>query len=130
MKRRRSTALLLWVAVLSCSAGALAQAPAEAGDVEAGRGHFDRGVEYVEDGDLHGALVEFKRAYAASPNYRVLYNLGQVCNELREYVDAQRYLQMYLTQGAGEIRAGAQARRREHAGQALEPHRHAGARQQ
>jgi hypothetical protein len=103
MTLRTSATLLLWAAVLSCSFAVRAQAPAETGDVEAGRGHFDRGVEYVEDGDLHGALVEFKRAYAASPNYRVLYNLGQVCNELREYVDAQRYLQMYLTQGAGEI---------------------------
>jgi PEGA domain len=103
MKFRSAATVLLWAVVLWCAAAVRAQTPVEAGDLEAGRGHFDRGVEYVEDGDLHGALIEFKRAYAASPNYRVLYNLGQVCNELREYVDAQRYLQMYLTQGAGEI---------------------------
>jgi hypothetical protein len=39
-----------------------------------------------------------------------LYNLGQVCNELREYTDAQRYFQRYLSDGADEISA---ARKRE-----------------
>lgn len=76
---------------------------ASAGDVESGRSHFDRGVDYVQDGDLTAALIEFKRAYVAAPNYRVLYNLGQVSNELRDYTEAQRYLQRYLADGAGEI---------------------------
>ncbi len=39
--------------------------------------HFGRGVELYKDGDSGGALVEFKRAYELSPNYRVLYNMGQ-----------------------------------------------------
>jgi tetratricopeptide (TPR) repeat protein len=98
--------------LLSASLGrgrARAQAD-ETGDVDASRSHFDRGVEYVQDGDLRAALIEFKRAYAASPNYRVLYNMGQVCNELREYTDAQRHFQTYLADGADEIPA---ARRRE-----------------
>jgi tetratricopeptide (TPR) repeat protein len=82
----------------------------ETGDVDAGRSHFDRGVEYVQDGDLRAALIEFKRAYLASPNYRVLYNLGQVCNELREYTEAQRYFESYLSDGADEIQP---ARKRE-----------------
>ena len=77
-----------------------------AGDVGAGRSHFEKGVEYFQDGDLRAALIEFKRAYVASPNYRVLYNLGQVCAELREYAEAQRYFQRYLTDGAGEIDPG------------------------
>lgn len=91
-------------------------APAGAQDVENGdpvslsRNHFDRGVEYVQDGDLKAALIEFKRAYAYSPNYRVLYNLGQVSNELREYIEAQNYYRRYLTDGANEIDA---ARRRD-----------------
>ena len=83
-----------------------ARAEGTGGDVDAGRAHFDRGVEYVQDGDLRAALIEFKRAYVASPNYRVLYNLGQVCNELREYTEAQRYFQRYLSEGGDEIPAG------------------------
>lgn len=73
------------------------------GNVEAGRNHFDRGVDYYRDGNINAALIEFKRAYAASPNYRVLYNLGQVANALNDYVEAQRYFQQYLDDGGSEI---------------------------
>jgi tetratricopeptide (TPR) repeat protein len=87
----------LWIAL--CTGGAHAQT----GDLESGRSHFDRGVGYVQDGDLKAALIEFKRAYSAAPNYRVLYNLGQVSSELREYTDARRYFERYLKDGAGEL---------------------------
>jgi tetratricopeptide (TPR) repeat protein len=78
--------------------------------IEVSHGHFDRGVEFVQDGDLRAASIEFKRAYAASPNYKVLYNLGQVSNELREYIDAQAYYRRYLSDGGNEIEP---ARRRD-----------------
>lgn len=73
------------------------------GNVTTSHEHFNRGVEYVHDGDLKGALIEFKRAYAASPNYRVLYNLGQVANAIGKYVEAQSYFQRYLNDGAEDI---------------------------
>ena len=73
------------------------------GNVEAGRSYFDRGVDYYRDGNIHAALIEFKRAYEAAPNYRVLYNLGQVANALNDYVEAQRYFQRYLQDGGAEI---------------------------
>ena len=93
---------LLFVALLG--AGGLARAQDAAGsNPESGRNHFNSGVEYYRDGDLKGALIEFKRAYAASPNFRVLYNLGQVSSELRDYVEAQRYFQRYLRDGGGDI---------------------------
>lgn len=72
-------------------------------NAEAGRGHFDRGVDYYRDGNINAALIEFKRAYEAAPNYRVLYNLGQVANALNDYVEAQRYFQRYLQDGGAEI---------------------------
>ena len=78
-------------------------ARAEDEDVDTGRSHFKAGVDYYRDGDLNTALIEFKRAYAAAPNYRLLYNLGQVSHELRDYTEAQRYFQRYLREGAGEI---------------------------
>jgi len=99
----------LLVCLLGGSAVAGAQAEAS-GSIEASRDHFNRGVEYVQDGDLKGALIEFKRAYAAAANYRVLYNLGQVENELRNYTEAQAYFQRYLKDGGDDIPA---ARRRE-----------------
>jgi tetratricopeptide (TPR) repeat protein len=80
------------------------------GDVDTGRSHFKNGVDYYRDGDLGAALIEFKRAYAAAPNYRLLYNLGQVSHELLDYTNAQAYFQRYLSEGGAEIEA---ARRQE-----------------
>jgi len=72
-------------------------------DVDTARSHFKAGVDYYKDGDLSAALVEFKRSYAAVSNYRILYNIGQVCRELRDYTEAERYFQQYLKQGGSEI---------------------------
>ena len=102
-----SSVLLLLCALGSSAARAQTET---AGSLEASRGHFNRGVEYVQDGDLKGALIEFKRAYAIAPNYRVLYNLGQVENELRNYTEAQAYFQRYLNDGGDDVPL---ARRRE-----------------
>ena len=49
------------------------------------RAHFERGVEYYTEGDFRAALVELTRAYALQPTYKMLYNLGQVAFELRDY---------------------------------------------
>jgi hypothetical protein len=76
---------------------------ADSADVDAARTHFKLGIDSYRDSDLPTALVEFKRAYAASPNYRLLFNLGQVCQELRDYPEAERYFKQYLHDGAGEI---------------------------
>jgi tetratricopeptide (TPR) repeat protein len=76
---------------------------ADTADVDAARTHFKLGIDSYRDSDLPTALIEFKRAYAASPNYRLLYNLGQVCEELRDYPEADRYFKQYLRDGAGEI---------------------------
>lgn len=75
----------------------------EVGDPEAARTHFKLGIDSYRDNDLPTALIEFKRAYAASPNYRVLYNLAQVSEELRDYPEAERYLNQYLHDGQAEI---------------------------
>src|SRR5262245_61950348 len=40
---------------------------------------FDRGYELYEEGEYPLALIEFNRAYELVPNYKVLYNIGQVC---------------------------------------------------
>jgi len=74
-------------------------------DVDTARSHFKAGVDYYKDGDLNAALVEFKRSYAAVSNYRILYNIGQVCRELRDYTEAERYFKQYLKQGGSEIDA-------------------------
>jgi tetratricopeptide (TPR) repeat protein len=61
---------------------------------------FDRGFELYEEGEYPLALIEFNRAYELVPNYRVLYNIGQVCIQLGQYANARRALEEYLQKGA------------------------------
>ncbi|HSY22991.1 MAG TPA: PEGA domain-containing protein [Polyangiaceae bacterium] len=77
---------------------------ASATSQEAAR-HFDQGVKLYEEGDWRGALVEFERAYATLPNYRVLYDIGQSRFQLQEYAGALDALQKYLAEGGSEIPA-------------------------
>lgn len=98
---------LVFACVLSL-AGVFGEARAHAqddtgGDVDTGRSHFKSGVDYYRDGDLSAAMIEFKRAYSAAPNYRLLYNLGQVSQELLDYTGAQSYFQRYLDEGGSAI---------------------------
>ncbi|HMI93305.1 MAG TPA: PEGA domain-containing protein [Polyangiales bacterium] len=100
--------LASWVAVPQ----ALAQdepADAEVGadsldpvTVEA-RAHFQKGVDFYAEGDLNAARVELERAYALQPTYRLLFNLGQVAYEQREYAAAERYFRDYLEQGGDDV---------------------------
>lgn len=70
---------------------------------EEARAHFHMGVNFYKEGDFPAALVEFKRAQAAFPHYKVLFNLGQTALELQDYVSALDYLHDYLAQGGAEI---------------------------
>ena len=65
--------------------------------------HFTRARALYDEGDFPLALVEFKRAYELSPNYRVLYNIGQVNIQLFNYAAARTTLEKYLKDGGDEI---------------------------
>jgi hypothetical protein len=78
--------------------------------VEEGREHFTRGVALFRESDFRGALVEFQRAYATAPSYRILYNLGQTYLELHEYASALTAFQKYVAEGGAQL---ASARRAE-----------------
>lgn len=64
---------------------------------------FDRGFELYEEGEYPLALIEFNRAYELVPNYRVLYNIGQVCIQLGQYANARRALEEYLQKGGDAL---------------------------
>lgn len=84
--------------------GAEAQAaPASSEEVREASEHFERGVRFYEDGDYRAALLEFQRSYALQHAYQLLYNLGQVADELRDYAGAEGYFQRYLAEGKGVI---------------------------
>jgi hypothetical protein len=90
-------AALVWLAV--------APGPARPDPVREAQRHFDLGLSLYQEGDLRGALVEFKRAHEVFPNYRVLYNLGVVARELHDWAGALRHYREYLDRGGDWIPA-------------------------
>jgi hypothetical protein len=78
------------------------QGPNASASLEA-RTRFNRGVELYRDGDLAGALAEFRRADALAPAYRLKYNIAQVCEEQHDYACAADALRAYLSGGGREI---------------------------
>jgi tetratricopeptide (TPR) repeat protein len=66
---------------------------------------YERGLSLYSGGEYLLALVEFERAYQLAPNYRVLYNVGQVRIQLARYSKAREALEEYLRQGGEEINA-------------------------
>lgn len=104
---RRFLRVALMLFTLTCvhtSAPMLVQAQTTA-DKQKAADHFGRGKELYEEGDYQGALVEFERAYELAPNYRVLYNIGQVKYQLQDYPGAMSALEQYLREGGAEIAA-------------------------
>ena len=87
-----------------------ADTTAEAGDVEQARKHFGQGLKLYKDGDFDAALVQFERAYAEKPNFKVLYNIAQCYFELHQYVEARDTLARYLKEGAGQLDAERQTK--------------------
>jgi hypothetical protein len=80
------------------------EAPAAGDEARAqAQARWKRGVELYAEGDYAGAQAEFRRAYALSPHYRVLYNLGQVACQLHDYIGGAGYLAQFLREGGDEI---------------------------
>jgi hypothetical protein len=82
-------------------AGTVAHADAE----DDARARVKRGLDLYDEGEYRLALAELERAYELVPNYKVLYNIGQVHIQLGEYARAQRALRRYLDDGKDEITA-------------------------
>ncbi len=72
-------------------------------DVSEAKERFKKGVELFQDADYEGALVEFKAAYEAAPNYKVKYNIGTSLTKLHRYVEAKKELEAYLEEGGEDI---------------------------
>ncbi|APR86590.1 Dihydrolipoamide acetyltransferase [Minicystis rosea] len=98
MKLTPLLASLLSAALLLGPRGAAAQ-----DKTDQGRVHFTNAVALYREGDYRNALIEFRRAYEISGNYRALYNIGQTEFELQNYAGALRSFQAYLAQGGADI---------------------------
>jgi hypothetical protein len=64
---------------------------------------YQRALKSYDEGNFDAALVEFRRAYELAPTFRILYNLGVVSLELRDYASALDYFERYLVEGAASI---------------------------
>ncbi len=70
---------------------------------EEARVQFAQGVEFYEAGKYEKAAIAFERAYELKPSYRILYNIGQVENELEHYAAALGAYSRYLKEGGDEV---------------------------
>jgi tetratricopeptide (TPR) repeat protein len=86
------------------SAAPAAAAPSEATIREASD-HYEAGLALYADGEFKRAAIEFDRAYELVPNYRALYNIGQVRIQLHDYARAFKALKAYLKEGGDKIDA-------------------------
>jgi tetratricopeptide (TPR) repeat protein len=94
------------VAILSVQSLAAAQSGAAeepADPTERARVHFKLGVDFYHEHNYRAALIEFQRAYAASPHYKLLYNLGQASLELQEDSNGIDYFTRYLREGGDDL---------------------------
>jgi hypothetical protein len=101
----RGSWLLLAVFALAGAPGvAWAQAPTKEQIAEA-RQHYQKGLELYEEGDFEAALVELQRAYDTAPAYKILYNIGLVQRQLKDYAACVRSFRKYLEDGGKKIDA-------------------------
>ncbi|MBX3230464.1 MAG: PEGA domain-containing protein [Labilithrix sp.] len=118
--QRRSLAVAIVVAKLVVSAPVLGAEPepereeapqasqeaaAETEAQQEARSRFKRALELADDGQLDAALVELNRAYELSPSYRLLYNVGVVHQQLKDYTRALEAFERYLSEGGSEVPA-------------------------
>jgi hypothetical protein len=101
---RRLFALVFFGCALAFSFVSEARAECKEGRAEA-ESRFKKGVELFQEADFQGSLVEFKRSYECVPNYNVLYNIGQVYFQLKDYANALKTLQQYLDAGGSRVPA-------------------------
>jgi hypothetical protein len=97
---RRSLVVLAAVSTLAGVAHADGKDPPGADEASE---RFRSGVQFYKDGDFTAAQVEFKRAYELSPNWRVLYNLGQTSRDLKDYAAALSAFEQYLREGGKDV---------------------------
>jgi tetratricopeptide (TPR) repeat protein len=88
-------------------------ASADEAAAAAAREHFEHGYALAQSGSFEAAIEEFELAYAASPNFSVLFNLGQAYGASGRAVKAAHTLERYLELGGTAIDSGQRRRSEE-----------------
>jgi tetratricopeptide (TPR) repeat protein len=95
---RTTHALLAALAALATTRVGRADDPREDA-----RAHYARGLALVGQNGYEGALREFNEAYAISPQFAVLYNIGQAHVALGQALEAIEVLSRYLRDGDNRV---------------------------
>lgn len=93
----------LWWLVLALGSTLAVPAWADEEPWRAARTHYQQGVELAKRGDYQAALEAFNAAYAASPHFAVLYNIGQAEVALGRPQKAIEVLERYLRDGKDDV---------------------------
>jgi hypothetical protein len=102
--RSRAAVVAFVVVAQACAARAsFAAGNDAAARTDTAASHFKHGVALYKDGDYEAALIEFRRAQELTPNYRVLFDIGQSLYQLQRYADALKAFEDYLAQGGTQI---------------------------
>src|SRR5690349_18009259 len=70
---------------------------------EAAGARYARGIDLANQGLYEAALEQFNAAYATSPHFAVLYNIGQAQIALGRPIQAIEALSKYLHDGADQV---------------------------
>lgn len=90
------------------STGNAAPTPTPA-QMEEARQRYRRALELYDEGtkeSSEAALLELERAYALAPSFRLLYNVGLVSTQLRQYARAYDAFERYLKEGGSDVPSG------------------------
>jgi len=98
----------VFVAAMSClETAVLGQAAGtSAEDTEKAKKLFENGIEFLEEGKIEPALMEFEEAYRILPNLMVLYNIGMCLKELSRYAEASSAFSKFLSEGGESLDKG------------------------
>jgi hypothetical protein len=77
--------------------------PARAQVEDQARMQYQQGIELFENGKLEQAAIAFERAYELKPSWKIMFNLGQVRNDLGHFAEALKAYTRYLAEGGGEV---------------------------
>ncbi len=95
--------LARWFVALALGVGVAAPARADEDPKKVAHQHYEAGADAMRKGNYDGARREFEAAYAASPNYRVLYDIAEAELGLGLPELALDAFQRFLTDGGDQV---------------------------
>ncbi|MBW2278039.1 MAG: PEGA domain-containing protein [Deltaproteobacteria bacterium] len=93
----RTALIALTMLLVAGSAAAGGKADREA------RKQFEQGIQLFNESKYEQAAIAFERAYELKPSFKLLYNVGQVENELGNFVAARDAYTRYLEEGGDQV---------------------------